>query len=157
MTRLSNCHALVDRGIPQAPVGLGRWYENGEGIDRDWLCKHFQSIYLIEGFGTAVDQARASSFLRQLAHDGHSDSRLWLGWCHRYHWGVVTAWLHASRCFSKSANQDYPYGQFMVGYSYFNQIGVPRDYTRAIEWYRKSADQNLEWSIEGLKELGQWH
>ncbi|KAI9199653.1 uncharacterized protein BJ171DRAFT_462347 [Polychytrium aggregatum] len=158
--------SLADRGIPQAQVALGGCYESGEGVDQDygtaieWYSKaadqgsedgrlhivHLMAVCLVGGFGTPANKKKAAAgIFEQLANDGHSDSQFWIGWCHRWSWGVSKDTEKAFEWLSKSAKQDNSYGQWMVGECYSRGCGVTKDWTKAAEWFRKSAEQGNQY------------
>ena len=45
------------------------------------------------------------------------------------------------------------YAQFNLGVSYFNGQGVPQDYSKAVEWHRRAADQGHVGAQAALGEL----
>ncbi|KAI9208768.1 uncharacterized protein BJ171DRAFT_565222 [Polychytrium aggregatum] len=107
------------------------------GSDRDWLCKHLKAVCLINRFGAQVESGQAASIFEQLSNDGHSDSQLWIGDLYSSGGGESEAF----EWYSKSANKGNSYGEWMVGFCYYDGIGVAQDYVKAAEWFRKSAEQ----------------
>ena len=47
----------------------------------------------------------------------------------------------AVECFRELAEQGDSYAQWWLGLCYYDGNGVNQDYSKAVEWYRKSAEQ----------------
>ena len=45
------------------------------------------------------------------------------------------------------------YAQCNLGYCYYFGQGVPKDYSEAVKWYRKAAEQGHEYAKERLQKL----
>ena len=77
----------------------------------------------LEWFRKAADQGNVDAQFR-LALAGGSDSKFWL---------------------KNSAKQGHPISQYLLGTMYLegeNDLGIEQDYAKALEWYKKAANQD---------------
>ena len=79
------------------------------------------------------------------AKKGHPRAKYYLGLAYMYDLGVRSRDVHqAVRLFLESAEKDHidaAAAQFHLGIAYMHALGVPRDDQKAVDWFRKSADQ----------------
>ena len=53
----------------------------------------------------------------------------------------------------RSAEQGYADAQFNLGLAYYRGEGVSQDYTQAVSWYRKAAEQGYPMAIKILSNI----
>ena len=56
-------------------------------------------------------------------------------------------------CIKKSAEQNDPYGQLLLGMCYYKGICCDKDIDTAKYWLQKSAEQNDETAIKALNQI----
>ena len=61
----------------------------------------------------------------------------------------------AAEYFSKAAEQDYEYSQFMIGSMYYNGCGVEKDLAKAEYWFNRAAENDEPYSIEIMEHLNE--
>lgn len=126
----------AEGGDARAQYELGRCHENGEGV--------------------ASDRGEALKWYRRSAQRGYAPAQFVLGYLHdgrhqlEYDHDEVVSW------YGKAADQGYAKAQYNLGYYYghgqdelgrfvpngptvWSKIGVPKDPTEALKWYRKAA------------------
>lgn len=111
--------ALAERGDARAQYALGRMYEKGRGVERD--------------FGTAA------GWYRKAAEQGHADSEYRLAAAYLYGLGVkkdetaALSWLRAA------ANNGQKRAQKVLGKAYEDgRLGLTADPKQAQYWYDKA-------------------
>ncbi len=67
----------------------------------------------------------------------------WVGWDEAVAAAKRGDYATTIREFFPLAEQGHAKAQYNVGHMYRNGHGVPQDYSEAMRWYRKAADQGL--------------
>jgi len=116
--------AKAQAGDAQAQFNLGYFYQEGQGVHRDY------------------DQAR--NWYRKAAEQGFSNAQLNLGMLYFEGHGVHRDYSQAAIWFRKAAEKGNADGQFNLAGMYVDGEGVPQDYAEAIAWFRKAAEQGHE-------------
>ena len=158
----------ADQGHATAMVEVGRRYRFGQGVTKDrvtariWFQKaadtgdslgDYNLGMLFEEQG-ALEQA--TLLYRQAADHGQADAMVALYFIYWRGRGVDSDKQEAKRWLTKGAETGSAYAQCLLGYRCENptwegKVLPPIDMPTALQWYRKSADQN--WS-GGLYHLG---
>ena len=142
----SLCRIAAAGSDPDAQVQLGRMYDSGKGVPRDY--KQAVKFYRLAarsdcadgqfalgqmyywGRGTEPDPDLAHAWWRRAANQGHATAQVCLGrltWLVLRNKDTATAWLR------KAAEQEDPAGQFA--------LAEMSSRNEAVTWYRKAADQ----------------
>jgi len=111
---------MADKGDMYAQYAIGRLYEKGRGVDRD--------------FATAV------KWYRQAAEKGHADSQYRLAVGYGYGLGVKKDETLAVMWLRKAAANGQKRAQKSLGKAYEDGLfGLPRDPAQAKYWYDKAS------------------
>ncbi len=122
-TALKEFNYLADMGYGPGIYQLGKMYEGGFGVPKDY---------------------RKAAELYQKAIDKNTvDAMFSLAVLYQYGRGVKLDKQMAVTLFSKAAEKGLPAAQFNLGVMYTNGEGVLRDYYTAVDWYQKAAAQNF--------------
>lgn len=113
-------YPLVDKGDAEAQFCLALMYDNGHGLEKNYV--------------------ETANLFRKAADQGHVASQFNLG--RRYHVGHGVEQNHkeASIWYLKAAEQDHAFAQHNLGTLYLQGLGVPQDYNEAFKWISKAAD-----------------
>ena len=65
----------------------------------------------------------------------------------------ASAWAHTMDALRQAAERGEAWAQFSVGASYEQGEDVPRDYEKALQWYRKAAEQNYPPALRALGDM----
>jgi TPR repeat protein len=122
---------LAEQGNPQAEEKLGRLYQRGKGVTRDYVIAENWYRKAAEQ-GDAVAQARLGFMLR-------------LGVAGTRDYGAALKWYRLS------AGQGNALGQVGLGYMLLEGVAVPIDHKTAADWFRKAA---LQGDALAMLELG---
>jgi TPR repeat protein/transglutaminase-like putative cysteine protease len=165
---LASLKPLADNGHPRAESYMGYMYENGLGVRMD----HSESArwyrlaaeqgdtysqtrlgYLHEkGLGVPRDDALAAELYARSAAAGDQMGQSWLGTMYRDGRGVSRNYREAEKWFSLAAEQGSAFAQAEIGLLYTHGgDGLPQDYAKAIEYFRRGADGG---NADALYDLG---
>lgn len=111
----------AEEGDASAQVKLGRKYEKGEGVTKDY--------------------AKAAEWYRKAAEQGNAEAQNNLGWCYKNGKGVTQDYVKAVEWYKKAAEQGDDFAQVVMGACYYHGDGVTQNYAKAVEWFKKSAAQ----------------
>lgn len=155
----------ADAGIPDAQCDLGRCYLFGEYVTEDknkafslfrksaeqgygkgqfWLGKCY---YLGEGVKENLNEA--IKWLKKAAEHNDDLAFYFLGECYK----EQNNYQEAIKWYRKGANVNEAYSQNALGLCYFNGNGVKESNADAFFWFKKSAENNLPYSM-GERNLG---
>lgn len=119
--------------------------------DRKVDAIFYHGLTLWDGFWVAGkgqqpgQHNKAVECFKSAAKKGHPRAKYYLGLAYMYDLGVCSRDVHqAVRWFLESAEKDHidaAAAQFHLGIAYMHALGVPRDDQKAVDWFRKSADQ----------------
>ena len=144
----------AEQGFARAQNDLGYCYQLGEGVPQDYK--------------------EAVKWYRKSAEQGYAEAQYVLGICYDSGLGVSKDINEAVKWYLKSAEQGYALAQTRLeenGYSleasaeemyqlgenyYYGKNGYEQDYTKAVEWYRKSAEQGYATAQNDLGYCYQW-
>jgi len=165
-TQLAGAHAALSRGECQvalnvyrplaeqgnviAQFNLGRIYENGWGVQRDfataltWLRRAADkgqpdALYSLGGMyasgtGISKDLATAWNLYRDAADRGQRKAQFHLAVSYMAGNEVSRDYAAGATYMSKAAEQGYPLAQQALGNMYKKGLGVPQDYVLAEKW-----------------------
>lgn len=113
---------LADKGFAPGIYELGKLYEGGFGVVRDYH--------------------KAAQLYQQGVKKNHVDSMFALAVLYDEGKGVKLDKQMALSLFEKAANKNLPAAQFNLGVMYANGDGVSHDFELAKKWYEKAAANN---------------
>ena len=123
--------------IAKAQFNLGRMYEKGWGVTKDYK--------------------KAMEWYAKAAEQGYARAQYNLGVMYYNGWGVPKDYKKAMEWYTKAAGQGLAAAQNNIGSMYYNGWGVTRDYKKAMEWYTKAAGQGYaqpQYNIGAMYEKG---
>lgn len=162
--------SAADQGHPEAMGAVGFFYANGMGVPKDmakaveWFRKGAEGggakaqlnlgNLLVSGNGVEKDEAEGRKWIKAAAEQNLTDA-LWAEGCIHYFgkYGVQVDFAAAYPCLLKSAEQGHPEAQNLVGVMLENGQGVAPDENRALDWFRKAAEDGLARSQMNLGRL----
>jgi TPR repeat protein len=110
-------------GDAAAQYRLGRMYERGESVHRDFR--------------------EAMKWYQRAADQGFPQAQNSLGWFYREGQGVEQDFGAALKWYRKAAEQGWPMAQLNLGWMYERGMGVEKDDAVAATWYRRAAERGL--------------
>lgn len=119
---LKEFNYLADKGFAPGIYELGKLYEGGYGVTRDYR--------------------KAAQLYQQGVVKNHPDSMFALAVLYDAGNGVKLDKQMAIKLFEQAANKNLPAAQFNLGVMYANGDGVSVDYELAKTWYEKAAANN---------------
>ena len=148
---IDNLQRLADQGDAKAQTQLGCIYLDGKGVNKD--------------YGKAFD------LFTKAANAGNSDAQYWLGIMYVEGWvperglgKFLTGGLDglsqstymkddrkAIQWFVKSAEQNNPNAQYVLGLLHYKGAGVEKNYDKAFEFFKLSANQGNQKAKEYLE------
>ena len=144
-------------GHAQAQYRLGRCYEGGQGVEKDyaeaakWYLKaaergsadaqNFLGTYYYRGQGVAQNYVEAVKWFQRAAAQGHREACYNLGQCHHNGRGVPKGYAEAAKWYLKAAEQGDADAQNYLGIFYSSGKGMAKDHAEAAKWYMKAAAQ----------------
>ena len=123
----------ADRGDAWSQWRLGRCYEDGDGVSRDY--------------------EEAVKWYRKAAEQGDSDSQLSMGICYANGKGVTKDEAEAVKWYKKSAEQGNKAGQYFLGMSYAFGLGVPENLVEGYALWNLPGVIKKDGSFKGLDNL----
>ncbi|KAK8836079.1 hypothetical protein M9Y10_040035 [Tritrichomonas musculus] len=130
-SRIRKLQSRSDEGDADASYWLGICYSLGKGV--------------------SIDKEKAFHYYLLAADRGHMNAQYSAASCYSYGKGTDVDKEKAFELYLKSAAQGFDKAQFAVGHFYeYGQGGVEKNHEKAVEWYRKAADQGHEGSIKAL-------
>ena len=124
---------LAKRGNVKAQEKLGRLYQRGKGVERDYAA--------------ATDWYRKSAIQGDAAAQARLGFMLWLGV------GTDRDYQEAFTWYRRSAEQGNRLGQVGLGYMAMEGVAMAIDYATAAEWFRRAALQGDALAMLGLATL----
>jgi TPR repeat protein len=151
------CLKSAEKGDASAQAKLGRYYELGEGTDKNnkealkWYVLSTEQenaeayCYLGElyqkGIEVTKDEAKAADMFLKAASKGNALGQLLLGVCYQNGSGVFKNPVEGVKWFTEAANQGYAEAQTCLGIAYLNGEGVRKDQKKAFDLFKNAADQ----------------
>ncbi len=121
---------LAERGDAKAQTILGRLYDGGEGVPKDY--------------------AEAAKWFKRAAQQGHGHAQYSIGIMYYDGSGVPKDYEQAATWYKRAAKQGNIYAQCSLGDMFYIGQGVPQDYTEAVKWYRRAAEQGIAYAQDRL-------
>jgi TPR repeat protein len=112
---------LADKGDAQAQEKLGRLYERGKGVPRDFT--------------------HAGYWYRKAAEQGDPAAQARLGFMYRIGEGVARDPREAARWYALGAAKGNRLAQVGLGFMSMEGIGTPSDFGAAAGWFDRAANQ----------------
>ena len=110
---------LAESGDVEAQFGLGVMYNDGLGVEQDYV--------------------EANYWFLRAAEQGHAPSQFNLGNAYKNGTGMAPAAAMAAHWWRKAAEQDFGPAQFNLGSALLEGSGIQRDRAAALSWYRRAA------------------
>ncbi|MDO5853485.1 MAG: Sel1-like repeat-containing protein kinase family protein [Thermoplasmata archaeon] len=149
--------ALAESGDADAQYRLGRMYDLGDGVPRDFstaahwygkaaeqghpLAQNNLGILYAEGSGVRQSDSDAASWISLSADQGCAMGQYNMGVLHEDGRGVSQSYSKAAEYYRKAAEQGLASAQNNLGVLYEDGRGVAKSYDEAVSWYRKAATQ----------------
>ena len=147
----------AQNGDAKAQCSLGKCYDKGEGVDKDfkeavkWYKKaaeqgHAEAQNSLgncydTGEGVEKDLVEAAKWYRKAAEQGYAEAQNNLGSCYEFGEGVEKNLAEAVKWYRKAAEQGDAQAQCNLGNCYGRGDGVEKDLVEAVKWLRKAAEQ----------------
>ena len=119
---LKEFNYLADKGFAPGIYELGKLYENGHGVVRNYH--------------------KAAALYQEGVKKQHVDSMFALAVLYQEGKGVKLDKQMSVTLFKQAAAKNMPAAQFNLGVMYANGEGVSQDYKQAMRWYEKAAGNN---------------
>jgi TPR repeat protein len=166
--RFADLSEKAGMGDPESQYLLGRCYENGEGVEKDyftkatlWISKAANQSYApaqnnmghryLMGQGVAQDSTEAVAWYRKAANQGYAKSLAMLGSLYDTGEGVQKDQVKAVVFWRSAAEKGLASAQYHMGLRHSRGIGVAKEDSLAAEWFRKAAKQDY---VEAQHALG---
>ncbi len=145
MRRLGNLY-YDGVSVPRDPSKALEWYEKCAAVGDGWSMVRCGEIHR-DGKGTVMDAVRASAYFRDAAVQGNAAAA----------WNMIL--MSASGCVGREVFEDAlsllegmaATGNLdamrRLGNLYYDGVSVPRDPSKALEWYEKCAAVGDGWSM----------
>lgn len=161
-------------GNAKAQLLLGKAYEEGKGVKRDFLSAAnwyklalrqgdveatYRLARLVHRGGGKLAQSPdlAAQLYRRAAQQGHSGAQNWLGFCYQFGFGLTLDYARAVNWYRKLAEQGFPAARNNLGMLYLSGKGVSQDLLKAAQLFRAAVKQRYSWAennLGGLYEMG---
>ena len=144
-------------GCPKAQYNLGRRYEKGTGVVKDYgeAVRLYQlaanqghagarcnlAACYEEGTGVDKDCERAVRLFQLAADQGHADARFYLAFLYEEGTGVGKDCERAAQLYQLAAAQGHAHAQNNLGCCYWEGKGVAKGCERAAQLFQLAADQ----------------
>jgi len=152
---IAELEARMAKGDLRAQAELGARYGRGDGVPSDVpkaiaLLKdaaaknepdamHWLATAYTNGVGVEKNETQAALLYEQAALKGHRESQYMMGvMISTGQAGFSADWKAAIPYFRKSADQNLPVAEFMMGYAHQMGNGVKTDPEAAAYWYRRT-------------------
>lgn len=157
------------QGDAEAQYNLGYMYENGKGVERDYViaaewyekaaeqghakAQNNLAFLYRKGYGVPQDIEKAIELYEKAAGQGCATAQINLGYLYKYGTEIGQDYVKATDYFRKAAEQGNPTGQVNLAELYDEGKGVPQDYAEAAKWYIKAAEQEIKPAAKRLGEM----
>eukprot|EP00271_Cylindrocystis_brebissonii_P021329 TRINITY_DN7533_c0_g1_i1.p1 TRINITY_DN7533_c0_g1~~TRINITY_DN7533_c0_g1_i1.p1 ORF type:complete len:1198 (+),score=193.27 TRINITY_DN7533_c0_g1_i1:672-4265(+) len=165
-------------GSAEALVRLGRCFELGRGVKRDYeeavrlykfavaqnnpLAQAYLATCYVNGTGVQMDYHEAVRLYRLAAVEGHSGAQIGLAECYRSGHGVEPDFINAALLYRLAAAQGDAMGEFELACCYQEGRGVQQDHVESARLYMLAAEKGnapaqncLGWSFYNGKGVTQ--
>ena len=124
---------LAEKGVPEAQEKIGRLYERGKGLPKNF--------------------AQAEYWYRKAAAQGDAAAQARLGFMYYLGEGVMRDPAQAASWYAKGAAKGNPLAQVGLGFMSMEGIGTPEDFAAAARWFAKAANQGNAQAMQALAAL----
>jgi TPR repeat protein len=152
---IAELEARMAKGDLRAQAELGARYGRGDGVPADVAkaiallkdaaaknepdAMHWLATAYTNGAGVEKNTTQAALLYEQAALKGHRESQYIMGvMISTGQAGFAADWKAALPYFRKSADQNLPVAEFMMGYAHQMGYGVKTDPEAAAYWYRRT-------------------
>jgi TPR repeat protein len=158
---MSSVWPQAQAGDPSAEVAVGKMYETGKGIARDyaqaetWYAKAAEQGSLdgalalgelyFKGHGVGRDFTDAEKYIEGPAEQGIAEAQYYMGWFYSHGQGVrFQDFTRAAQWMLRAASQDNARAQMEMGNFAFDGQGVGQNYEDAYFWYLLAGNHKLD-------------
>ena len=130
--------SAASRGNAEAQYRLGRMYDLGEGVQKDYR--------------------EAVGWYRRAAEQNHAPAQFALAEMYKNGDGVAKDINEAVKWYRRAADNGSAGAQLLLGVLYESGVGVKQDFADAARWYRRSAEQKdarAQMMLANLYPMGQ--
>ena len=147
----------ANMGDAEAQYSLGVFYEEGNGVERDYVKARYwykraaengnikaqTAIGFIyeKGNGVEKNYAEAIYWYKKAAEQGDVKIQTYLGCLYYMGQGIDKDYSQAALWFKKAAEQGDAFAQCQFGIMYMNGEGVKKDYAQAVGWLKQAAEK----------------
>jgi TPR repeat protein len=161
LLEMSSILPRAQAGDPAAEVAVGKMYESGKGIARDyaqaetWYAKAADQGSLdgalalgelyFKGHGVGRDFTEAEKYIEGPAEQGIAEAQYYMGWFYSHGQGVrFQDFNKAAEWMLRAANQNNARAQMEMGDFAFNGQGMGQNYEDAYFWYLLAGNHKLD-------------
>ena len=133
-TAINSLITAADAGNGDAQCELGFMYYNGDGVTKN--------------YGTAA------SWLKKAAAQGDAQAMYMLALMYKYGEGVTKDINQYARYMKAAAENGTGENasEYFVGMCYYDGTGLPQDYSKAAEWFKRATNKNISEAFTMLGE-----
>jgi len=143
-TALKEWQPLAEAGDTRAQYGIGFLYQNGNGVPKN--TEKAEELFRI-----------VFNKLTALVGQGDSETQFQLGMMYMSGHGTLENTNEGSRLIKLAADQGNAKAQTVVAGIYASgNKGLPKSYTEALKWYKRSANQGLAAAQLSIGEMYQY-
>jgi hypothetical protein len=156
-------HLTSNQTIRHYEVMIGKFYENGFGIDKnykkafEWYMKasqqndirghdHVGYCYYY-GYGVEKNWDEAFKFFQLSANDGLNITLNSLASCYQYGYGTQKNNIMAFNLYKQSAENGFVQSQYEVAKCYQNGIGICENNIEALRWYKLYQESDGKYDV----------
>ena len=119
----------------------------------DAPSQHELSLRYLTGKGFSSDTLKSAQWMKKAADQDYILAKFNYGIFLNNGWGVDWNPFEAFRYIQYAADKQMREGEYVLGLFYTDNLIVRRDYSKAYDWIKKSADQNYDPAKDVLTEL----
>ncbi len=119
----------------------------------DKFAQHELALRYITGRGVERDTAKAAYWFQKASEQGLTASTFNLAILAFHGWGMRWDPFESYRLVKECADAEMPEAEFLLGAMLTEDLIIPRDWQKAYEWVKKSADADYEPAKNALPEF----
>lgn len=138
-------------GVEASAETARRWCESATKAGSHLGGWILSALVRVGGANAAPDAERADALLLAAADGGDARAQYEVGWRNITPEGADATQIETGLRYTRlAAEQGFQGAQFNLAWLYENGKGVPRDYSTAMLWYQKLADEESPVGLRGL-------
>lgn len=151
-SRSSNIYPIIRPKYRSYPLMAGYLLVKSAN-EGDPLAQHELGVRYLMGQGFPADTVKAVSWIRKAVDKNLSAAKYNYGLMLNNGIGVEWNPFEAFDHVRYSANSGMPEAQFVFGIYYTDNLVTTRNYTEALRWFKKAAENDLEPAKDAVKEM----